>query len=207
MLKLLAHKIPLRTAIEKYACIRVIEEKHTDNHNRVLHRFLVPHFQDPSHASDILVLCLWAVPFEMPRLPTSVTRQTHSSTSGLGGLLSWHLTETTDIPLPNTVVAVHLLESSIVIEVSLVAFKQISSILFDRRRGSRDSGGMGHHILLSFDRLLSHLALFLVLEISLVISPFWLIRCGCHNAPADSVVDKTLCQMFGTVVGGWVSRS
>ena len=52
-----------------------------------------------SDAYDFFVSRIWALPLEMPRLPTSVASLTHSSTGVLGGLLSWHSTGTGGMPL------------------------------------------------------------------------------------------------------------
>ena len=70
------------------------------------------------------------------------------------------------MPLPVVIIAVFLSAESIVMEVPLVAFRQVPSIWFCRHRGSKDSGGMDYHILLSFGRILSQSDPFLVSEFS-----------------------------------------
>ena len=68
----------------------------------------------------------------MLHLHTSVASLTHPNIDNLSGLLSWHPTGTSGMPLLVVVVAMYLSVESIVIEVTLVAFRQVSIIWFCR---------------------------------------------------------------------------
>lgn len=95
-------------------------KKHTDNHSRVFRCLLVFYASD---ISEIFFLNLWTLPLEIPRLPTFVASLNPPSISGLGGLSGWHSTKASGMPFFIAILAMHLSVGSLVIEVTLVAFR------------------------------------------------------------------------------------
>ena len=114
--------------------------------------FLMANSQDFSHSASIP--CIWAVPLEVSSFTAPVAGLTHSSTRDLGDWSCRFLTETGSVPLPVAISTVQLPAGSIVMEVSLVAFRQTPSVLLCWCRDSRSCCGMNNHNLLFLGRVL-----------------------------------------------------
>lgn len=121
MFELVAYKAPLRSTIEKYTCICVIQGKSTGNHYGVFNCFPVSYFQDSSHITSIGVPCLWAIPFKIPGLPTAVAGSAHPDIGGVGVFLDRRFTGRGGMPLSVVVATMHFFTSTRVVKVALVA--------------------------------------------------------------------------------------
>ena len=129
MFELVAYETPLRSTIEKYACIRVIEEKRTGNHRGVFHCFLVYYSKDYSHSTGVSVSCFWAVPLQVPGLTTAIAGSTYPDIGTWCVLLGWRLTEVGWVPFLVAVVTLRVATSVSVVKVTLVAHGEGSNIL------------------------------------------------------------------------------
>lgn len=101
----------------------LVGKKCTSNHSTILRCILVFHCWNASDAPGIVVLSLSAFPLEMPHLPAFVASVTHLGNSGSGGLFSWPPTGPSGMPVSVEILTVQLSTGSLVMEVTLGAFK------------------------------------------------------------------------------------
>ena len=103
------------------------------------------------------------------------------------------------MPLPVVVFAVHFPTNTSVVEVALVALREISSILFRRCSSGRRSGSMNGNSLWFLCCVWDQLLLLILPKFSFIVPPFSLIMGGSSSTVAGPVVDKLLGQILGTL--------
>ena len=120
------------------------------------------------------ISCTWAVPFKVSRFSTLVTGWAYSKARDLVDGSCWCLTETDSVPLSVTIFAMHLPASPSVMEVTLVAFRKGSNVLFHGSWRGEGCGSMNNKT--------------------------WR---GCRSVMTGMMVDELLCQLLGAVEGSW----
>lgn len=117
---------------------------------------------DHKHSSiSARVLCYRTIPFVVSRFVTPVTCLAYSDAWDLGDWLCRCLTETSGVPLPIAISAMHLLENYGMMKVTLVILWKDSNITTGRCWSDRGSGSMNSNNLLFLRGLLCWLSNFI----------------------------------------------
>ena len=161
-------------------------------------------YGDHKHPSTITVIsCSWAVPFKVSCFSALVTGWAYSKARDLVDGSCWCLTEMDNVPLSVAIFAMHLPASPSVMEVTLVAFRKGSIVLFYGSWRGEDCGRLNSNNLLLLSEVLGWLFLLVVLKLSFVVPSSCLVKGGCRSVMAGMMVDELLCQLLGAVEGSW----
>ena len=176
----------------------MVEKKHTGNHVSICQRIFMTDCQNPPHTANILFL--WVVPLEMPNFLTLITSLTSSRDGDLRDGLCWCFAKMGSMPLLVIVSTVYFPANSRVMEVSLIALWQSSSITTRgcwssrndcrcrSRNRRRNNNSVYCHSLLLLVGFLWQFSLSFIPKFLFTASFFGLFRKGWHGALTKSMI-------------------